>query len=285
MTQNPPGPHSQWPHDQNDQGQGQDQRPTQYFPAQSNQSNQDYQRYQGQYDEQQNPQLQQFAQNSGYQQSNAQQSYGQQSYGHVPGGLPQGGQSPYQGQNYGVPPQQNQKPKNQNTVIIVLLAVLGVLLVVLLGFGAYLLVAGKGESEQASSSAEPTQSQNSAQSESQQQTTTKKPQQTTTKKPQQKKRPEHPKLPAGAEAANDSAMNGDPAGNFNNVYTGSQVTSQKFAQAVREAYAKHYLKTKKFDAELEVYSEVTGKNYDMSCKDNGAFVTCTGGNNAVVYIA
>ncbi|CAB0879550.1 hypothetical protein FRC0406_00901 [Corynebacterium diphtheriae] len=97
-------------------------------------------------------------------------------------------------------------------------------------------------------------------------------------------RPQYPTLPAGAMSANDAAKAGEPAGNFNNVWIGSSVTSPQFARAVRDAYASNYVATQQLNATLSVHSEVTGLDYSMQCSDNGQFVTCTGGNNAVVYI-
>ena len=98
------------------------------------------------------------------------------------------------------------------------------------------------------------------------------------------KRPEHPDLPAGAIPANDAARNNEPGGNFNSVYRGTEVTSEPFANAVRDEYVKHWVDTHEYDATIEAYSPSTKQNYTMDCSDNGEFVTCKGGNNAVVYI-
>ncbi|TRX34656.1 hypothetical protein FNY86_02565 [Corynebacterium guaraldiae] len=107
-------------------------------------------------------------------------------------------------------------------------------------------------------------------------------QSTTTSKAQ--KRPEHPDLPAGAIPANDAARNNEPGGNFNSVYRGTEVTTEPFANSVRDEYVKHYVDTHEFDAKIKAFSPVTGQSYSMDCSDNGEYVTCTGGNNAVVYI-
>lgn len=98
-------------------------------------------------------------------------------------------------------------------------------------------------------------------------------------------RPANPSLPGGAVAANSSARNGNPGGNFNNAYTGSSVTSQPFANSVRDVFALNYVNTGQTSAVLNVYSSVTGQTYTMNCTDNSQYVTCTGGNNAVVYIS
>lgn len=98
------------------------------------------------------------------------------------------------------------------------------------------------------------------------------------------KRPAYPSLPAGAVAANEAAMSGAAGGDLNNVYRDSTMTSPEFARAVRDAYVEHYLSTKEYNAVITAYSPVTGITYTMDCRDNGEYVTCTGGNNAIVYI-
>ena len=98
-------------------------------------------------------------------------------------------------------------------------------------------------------------------------------------------RPAQPSLPAGASPANDAAATQTDAGNLNNVYTGSASTSAGFAQAVRDAFVNHYLDTNELSGRVTATSPVTGGNYTMNCEDNGEYVTCTGGNNAVVYIS
>lgn len=98
-------------------------------------------------------------------------------------------------------------------------------------------------------------------------------------------RPTRPKLPSGAVPANQSAEQNKPAGDFNNVYTGSDITSKPFARAVRDAFVTHYLDTDETEGTVKAHSSVTGQTYTMKCKDNGQYVTCTGGNNAIVYIA
>lgn len=72
---------------------------------------------------------------------------------------------------------------------------------------------------------------------------------------------------------------------FDSVFTGSSVTSEAFARQVYSAYLDFYEDTGETSGVITAYSPVTQLNYDMDCKDNGSFVTCTGGNNAVVYIS
>lgn len=97
--------------------------------------------------------------------------------------------------------------------------------------------------------------------------------------------PVAPGLPGSAYPANDSAWAGNPGGNFNNVYTGSSVTSEEFARQVRSAFVDFYYDTGLTSGIITAYSPVTGLYYSMDCVDNGSYVTCTGGNNAVVYIS
>lgn len=98
-------------------------------------------------------------------------------------------------------------------------------------------------------------------------------------------RPKTPSLPSGAIPANAAARNSEPGGDFNNVYRGTEITSEPFAQSVRDAFVEHYLDTKSTSGTIEAYSSVTGTSYTMNCRDNKQYVTCTGGNNAVVYIS
>lgn len=102
---------------------------------------------------------------------------------------------------------------------------------------------------------------------------------------EEESRPAHPKLPSGAVPANSAAEEGKPAGDFNNAYTGSDLTSKPFAVAVRDAFVSHYLDTDRTNGTVSAYSSVTGQTYSMKCRDNGDYVTCTGGNNAIVYIS
>ena len=102
---------------------------------------------------------------------------------------------------------------------------------------------------------------------------------------EEESRPAHPKLPSGAVPANSAAEEGKPAGDFNNAYTGSDLTSKPFAVAVRDAFVSHYLDTDRTNGTVSAYSSVTGQTYSMKCRDNGEYVTCTGGNNAIVYIS
>ena len=76
---------------------------------------------------------------------------------------------------------------------------------------------------------------------------------------------------------------GDP-GDFNLAYAGTGVTSCPFAQAVRDSFVEHFLDTGNTSGTITAYSTVTGRSYTMTCTDDGDYVTCRGGNNAVVHI-
>lgn len=78
-------------------------------------------------------------------------------------------------------------------------------------------------------------------------------------------------------------------GNFDRCFK-SGSTSSEFADNVYKAFREEYQKTQNTQPMLkEVLSPVTGKRYDMSCEDNGDYVTCSGGkyvngDNAHVHI-
>ena len=92
-------------------------------------------------------------------------------------------------------------------------------------------------------------------------------------------------VPAGALPANEAARTNAPTGDFNSVWRGTEVTSEPFALAVRDVFVNNYLATKRTEDTIFVYSTVTGQTYEMTCRDNGSYITCRGGENAVVYIA
>ncbi|WP_433601975.1 protein kinase domain-containing protein [Nocardia sp. CA-135953] len=89
-------------------------------------------------------------------------------------------------------------------------------------------------------------------------------------------------LPAGAT----NCTNGQSvAGSFTQSATGSAVTSCGFAEAVRKAYAESAAtNVSRSSRSVVAASPVTGRTYTMNCVAEGQLVTCTGGENAVVYI-
>ncbi|MCA2206644.1 serine/threonine-protein kinase [Nocardia rosealba] len=85
-------------------------------------------------------------------------------------------------------------------------------------------------------------------------------------------------LPAGAQPCES----GSASGSFSKAAVGNTVTSCPFAQAVREAYAGGG--SASGAREVVATSPVTGRTYTMTCTPAGKLVTCTGGENAVVYV-
>ncbi|WP_432420331.1 protein kinase domain-containing protein [Nocardia neocaledoniensis] len=85
-------------------------------------------------------------------------------------------------------------------------------------------------------------------------------------------------LPAGAQPCESGAAGGA----FGKAAIGSTVTSCGFAEAVRAAYASGG--TAAGPRSVVATSPVTGRTYTMNCTPEGKLVTCTGGENAVVYV-
>lgn len=85
-------------------------------------------------------------------------------------------------------------------------------------------------------------------------------------------------LPAGAQPCES----GSTGGAFGKAAIGSTVTSCGFAEAVRAAYASGG--SAAGPRSVVATSPVTGRTYTMDCTPAGKLVTCTGGENAVVYV-
>ncbi|MFF1389262.1 hypothetical protein [Rhodococcus erythropolis] len=85
-------------------------------------------------------------------------------------------------------------------------------------------------------------------------------------------------LPAGASAC----PGGQPAGSYKESATSGGKTSCEFAEAVRIAYGNSGATGA--SSTVSARSPVTGKEYTMACKVTSGIVTCTGGDNAVVYL-
>lgn len=87
-----------------------------------------------------------------------------------------------------------------------------------------------------------------------------------------------------ADAVQCEAVTG-PQGEFTRSARGNQATSCPFAEEARIAYARSGAASESART-VTVYSPVTKKLYDMSCRQTapGPLVTCTGGNDAVVYL-
>lgn len=164
----------------------------------------------------------------------------------------------------------------KSSVTTIALAIVAALLLIALGVGAYFMISQSGGAQLADPQMQEVPSSTS-------ETTT---EQEEEKKEDKKKeqRPEDPDLPSAAAPVNPAARNGEPAGNFNNVYL-SGPTSEEFALIVRDEFVDQYLDTKRTTAVVQAYSPTTEQSYSMDCQDKGSYVHCTGGNNANVYIA
>ncbi|MFC9894432.1 protein kinase [Nocardia sp. NPDC127579] len=88
------------------------------------------------------------------------------------------------------------------------------------------------------------------------------------------------KLPDGASPCSTSTAS---SGNYGRAATGSEVTSCQFAEAVRKAYAES-ASGSRAPSSVVATSPVTGRSYTMNCSAQGQVVTCSGGDNAVVYV-
>ncbi|MCK2201577.1 hypothetical protein [Corynebacterium callunae] len=173
-------------------------------------------------------------------------------------------------------PQGNNQGNNRGNGAVI--ALLSLLLVIIVAAGVWLLVGLDGDKNSSESSALATDSSITATQPTQ-------PAESEEAAAAPSGRPAQPTLPDGAMPANDAAASNADAGNLNNVYSGSVVTSAEFARAVRDAFVLHYLDTNELSGQIQATSPVTGDTYSLSCEDNGQFVTCSGGNNAVVYIS
>jgi hypothetical protein len=71
---------------------------------------------------------------------------------------------------------------------------------------------------------------------------------------------------------------------FNAGARGTPLTSCPFVEQVRRtAYAEH-LSAASPPTQLRVVSPTTRKQYEMQCTSAGSYVTCTGGEDAIVYL-
>ncbi|CAB0592760.1 hypothetical protein FRC0493_00828 [Corynebacterium diphtheriae] len=151
------------------------------------------------------------------------------------------------------PPQQWQPaPQRSNTALVAVVSVLAVLVVVFMTFAAYLLLSKDGG-----------QSTNT----------------TETKVIAPPAADVKPAAPAPARQAPVQQAR------FSTYWAGSRNTSSAFAANVYSAYVSNYNNTGSLNASIRAYSPVTGGYYDMWCGYSGGTTTCTGGDNAVVYIS
>ncbi|MFE9575734.1 protein kinase [Nocardia sp. NPDC006044] len=91
-------------------------------------------------------------------------------------------------------------------------------------------------------------------------------------------------LPAGAKPCTQGSS---AAGSFTKSATGSAATTCAFAEEVRRAYAESNTAStasRESSRSVVATSPVTGRTYTMNCLSEGQLVTCSGGENAVVYV-
>lgn len=90
-------------------------------------------------------------------------------------------------------------------------------------------------------------------------------------------------LPADARPC---PQTGSGTGRLGKAATGTSVTSCGFAEEVRKAYQESAgaVATDGTPVTVEAVSPVTGRSYTMTCTAEKRLVTCSGGENAVVYV-
>ena len=74
-----------------------------------------------------------------------------------------------------------------------------------------------------------------------------------------------------------------PSGNYAHSAIGTSVTSCPFAEQVRLAYGASGPPAAT-PRPITAVSPVTGNSYTLTCAANGFLVTCTGGDDAIVYV-
>jgi serine/threonine kinase PknH len=161
------------------------------------------------------------------------------------------------------PPQQQQQPQQPKSSIVPIMVTLLVVAILALGGVVGWLLFSKPNNDSASSPGNtsvvvPTGSNGSAS------VTTAPPSAST--------------LPPGArECPSVYGQTGD----YHKSAMGNDKTSCPFAEEVRFAYARGAPGQSR---EIKAVSPVTHTEYTMSCSPSGKFVTCVGGDNAVVYV-
>jgi hypothetical protein len=71
---------------------------------------------------------------------------------------------------------------------------------------------------------------------------------------------------------------------FNAGARGSPLTSCPFVEQVRRTAQAAHLSTSSPPTQLRVVSPTTRKSYEMQCTSAGSYVTCAGGEDAIVYL-
>ncbi len=88
--------------------------------------------------------------------------------------------------------------------------------------------------------------------------------------------------PAGSTACSSSSSGQNTE--YTRSASGSSQTTCGFAEAVRKAYAKAADSSTEPPTSVVAVSPTTGRRYTMTCEATGRLITCTGGDNAVVYV-
>ncbi len=88
--------------------------------------------------------------------------------------------------------------------------------------------------------------------------------------------------PEGSTACSSSSSGQDTE--YTRSASGNSQTTCGFAEAVRKAYAKAADSSSSSPTSVVAVSPTTGRSYTMTCKATGRLITCTGGDNAVVYV-
>lgn len=84
-------------------------------------------------------------------------------------------------------------------------------------------------------------------------------------------------VPAGAT----ECTSGGPIGGVAKSFSGSEVTSCGFAEAMRQTYGQQDQRNTKVT--MTVNSPVSEQDYEMTC-DGSKVITCTGGQNAKIFL-
>lgn len=91
--------------------------------------------------------------------------------------------------------------------------------------------------------------------------------------------------PSSEEPDSVPALDRPKGSDYTSYSAATSVTSEEFAQSVFEAYKTHVDRTGTTNGTVYAYSPVTGQSYSMNCINHTSYVSCTGGNNAVVHIS
>lgn len=167
-----------------------------------------------------------------------------------------------------------QKQKRDNTsLLIVIAAILGVIVLALGGYLGYTMMSGSGSND----SGQFAEGANNANKGANSDNNDGAAEETTEEAPA---RAQNWTQPAGWTKCGGS---GDP-GDLNLYFAGTSTTTCGFVSNVRDAVVDKYLDSGELEGTVNAYSPTTGLNYTMTCTDDGDVVTCTGGRNAVVHI-